>query len=437
MLVAAVDRLVHDYSNECVGGGDDDGRLTLFKAMTQPQTRTGLACPTTTSDSSDDSLPPLLAEWLEAPRNSRQQPMHHDNNAVLMTTDLDEFPATAAAVRHPDYANVNGCSLSTAGHRTFINSYGQEENIYEEINEIERRRVMEQVLPPPLSQLQRQQRPPTDKHCGVNCVVVLDEIDRVRCSHHSVLNSLNLDLETFLKPQSPEPFLAAAVAAPSDAASEEMRQAEQQPQQQQKNDATWSPLSFGRSSGKFRRMTAHNRSISSASMTSSLKSAAAGGDHQRQQQQQQQQQPQQFIMRSESLDLARADSMSIASRTSTGSASSACAASSIPHHHHHHHHHHHQRSSLRSLQYGIQGIVQHLMVRRSSKNKRAASFSSSFISLFVSSSFPSSSSEVQSKYKFCPTLNLYKNIFIFTEDLPRLSQSRELTQTYANSRELT
>ena len=63
-----------------------------------------------------------------------------------------------------------------------------DENIYEEINEVERRLALDKVFPGDTSLVDE----------------VLDEVERVRQRHDTVLNQLNLDLENFLNPHTPE-----------------------------------------------------------------------------------------------------------------------------------------------------------------------------------------------------------------------------------------
>ena len=60
----------------------------------------------------------------------------------------------------------------------------EDENIYEEINELERRLALEKVFSGNTSLVDE----------------VLDEVERVRQRHDTVLNQLNLDFENFLNP---------------------------------------------------------------------------------------------------------------------------------------------------------------------------------------------------------------------------------------------
>ena len=137
---------------------------------------------------------------------------------ALITTDLDELPV----VEEPDYINlrVRSDSQSTdegemtpsmstiskvsASSNIFTSSYGREENIYEEINELQRRLALEKQsvaiatrTQQHLSAFQQESTSLVDE--------VMDEVARVRLGHNIVLNQLNLDLEHFLKPQTPEP----------------------------------------------------------------------------------------------------------------------------------------------------------------------------------------------------------------------------------------
>lgn len=133
---------------------------------------------------------------------------------LLLTTDLDELPV----VQEPDYINlrVSAEPLSTdqdemtptisnkAGRNVFTNSYGREENIYEEINELQRRLALDNQ--PVSMPTHTPQHLPRFQQATTSLVdEVMDEVARVRLGHNTVLNQLNLDLEHFLKPPTPEP----------------------------------------------------------------------------------------------------------------------------------------------------------------------------------------------------------------------------------------
>lgn len=158
-------------------------------------------------------------------------PLQRRNVASLITTDLDELPV----VEEPDYINLRvRDSLNqteedaavahipakgSSGRKIFSNTYvGREENIYEEINELQRRLALEQevrdqhcvsMTTRPLQQQQQQQQqrcwPAFYQPTSSLVDEVMDEVARVRLGHDTVLNQLNLDLEHFLKPQTPEP----------------------------------------------------------------------------------------------------------------------------------------------------------------------------------------------------------------------------------------
>lgn len=137
---------------------------------------------------------------------------------VLVTTDLDEDP-----ISEPDYINLHcddSSSISTlidtwsedrtdaahsrrssTGCKITKNFSTPDENIYEEINVLQRRLVQEQ---PPCALFGSDGSPDISILSRRSLVEeVLDEVARVRLRHDSVLNQLNLDLEHFLKPQSP------------------------------------------------------------------------------------------------------------------------------------------------------------------------------------------------------------------------------------------
>ena len=183
---------------------DEPEALNLLETMTHQRT-----CDSPAVASVDDAILPFA--WFQGPR-----PQHEDG--ALMTTDLDELP-----ISEPDYINLRNdriqpslddaarrqsilkqMTLSQPGRKTFTNSLGQEENIYEEINELQKRLAMEQQS----TTFQTHQVSPnrlTGAHRRGSLVdEVLDEVARVRLRHDSVLNQLNLDLEHFLKPQSPD-----------------------------------------------------------------------------------------------------------------------------------------------------------------------------------------------------------------------------------------
>lgn len=73
----------------------------------------------------------------------------------------------------------------------------EDENIYEEINELERRLALEKVFSGDTSLVDE----------------VLDEVERVRQRHDTVLNQLNLDFENFLNPHTPETPPASPIQA--------------------------------------------------------------------------------------------------------------------------------------------------------------------------------------------------------------------------------
>lgn len=110
----------------------------------------------------------------------RWSPRLQQNGGRLVTTNLDE----------PDYSNVPLAPISNSHKKMFTNCYGREENIYEEINELQKRMAVSMATthwhPQPQQQLE-------------------DEVARVHLSHDATLNELNLDLEQFLKPVTPEP----------------------------------------------------------------------------------------------------------------------------------------------------------------------------------------------------------------------------------------
>lgn len=149
--------------------------------------------------------------------------LHRRSNGALVTTDLDELPAVET--EEPDYINLRVGdpaarqdddvmaphfskipSSAAAGRKIFTNTYGREENIYEEINELQRRLALEQTVSMVTGQQQHQHWQGFHRQTTPSLVdEVMDEVARVRLGHDTVLNQLNLDLEHFLKPQTPEP----------------------------------------------------------------------------------------------------------------------------------------------------------------------------------------------------------------------------------------
>ena len=299
---------------------------------------------------------------------------------TLITTDLDELPV----VGEPDYINlrvgggdptsVSGdettmapiLSKISAGRKIFTNTYGREENIYEEINELQRRLALEQqsVSIATRGQQQHWASPGLHHHHHrtdrATSLVdeVMDEVARVRLGHDKVLNQLNLDLEHFLKPQTPEP-------------SPPLPQLEQQQQNLFPQD--FEPIGKDRSSqctgevltpvlfstpptGRApRKFISHNRSNSSVTFTMSQFIGAG----------------ERSLVRCESLDFCAHDvglhrRPSVISRGSTSTSSSVSSSNRSD-----------TRQSIRNLhqglQHGIQGLADwtekcgHMLAKRSKK----------------------------------------------------------------------
>lgn len=133
-------------------------------------------------------------------RSSNDASADRCHQTSLVTTDLDE-----PILKEPDYINLPA--------RLDVE---EEENIYEEINELQKRRMAlggsPAAVPMVTSSAQQHQQHHKDNTGGVGSLQVLeDEVARVHLSHDKTLNKLNLDFEQFLKPESPEPVLPEVV----------------------------------------------------------------------------------------------------------------------------------------------------------------------------------------------------------------------------------
>lgn len=138
-------------------------------------------------------------------RSSNDASADRCHQTSLVTTDLDE-----PILKEPDYINLPA--------RLDVE---EEENIYEEINELQKRRMAlggsPTAVPMVTSSAQQHQQHHKDTG-GVggsgSLQVLEDEVARVHLSHDKTLNKLNLDFEQFLKPESPEPVLPEVVPNP-------------------------------------------------------------------------------------------------------------------------------------------------------------------------------------------------------------------------------
>ena len=252
----------------------------------------------------------------------------------LITTDLDELPKILC---EPDYINLRGAAVAAplgevhstfnsranGNKKTFTNSYGCEENIYEEINELQRRLALDKSISMETQRQQQQQQKchphqgPFDSHRQTNSLIdeVMDEVARVQVGHDTVLSQLNLDFEDFLQPKTPEPppidHVTNQVTNAGCSVSAGERAGDQVTQSHPNHQATSADKEFLTPSPSRRaphKFTTHNRSNSSVSVTSSL--VAVGGER--------------SLIRCESLDLAYNDCefqrrSSVVSRGSTSS----------------------------------------------------------------------------------------------------------------------
>lgn len=276
--------------------------------------------------------------WLQPRRRN-------DDETPLMTTDLDELPTSGVVVvEEPHYINLTNddevpCGgKSSSGRKVFTNTYGREENIYEEINELQRRLALEQQ--------QQTVSMATQQQTTSSSLVdeVMDEVARVRLGHDTVLNQLNLDLEHFLKPQTPEP----SPPPPPD-----QQQLEDSGNIKDRSRSIDDRPCEVTTTGRLPRKS-HNRSNSSVSFTMSQWIGAG----------------ERSLVRCESLDLVHDGSSGVCRRPSTVSRGSTSTSSSVsgksdP------------RQSIRNLhqgfQHGIQGLADwtekcgHMLAKRSKK----------------------------------------------------------------------
>jgi hypothetical protein len=254
----------------------------------------------------------------------------------LITTDLDELPLNSKVLHEPDYINLRGAAplgevhstfynRATGNKKMFTNSYGCEENIYEEINELQRRLALDKSISMETQRQQQQQchphQGPFDSHRQINRQFlqpinslingVMNEVALVQFGHDTVLSQLNLDFEDFLKPKTPEslPMEQVAVAGSSDPPEESVRDQVTQPHQSHRTtSADQEFLTPSPSRRAPRNFGTHNRSNSSVSVTTPL--VAVRGER--------------SLIRCESLDLAYTDCefprrSSVVSRNSTSS----------------------------------------------------------------------------------------------------------------------
>ncbi|XP_059352325.1 uncharacterized protein LOC130695539 [Daphnia carinata] len=291
----------------------------------------------------------------------------------LLTTDLDELPV----IQEPDYINlrVGAEALSvdeedmipavyrkgpTAGHNVFTNSYGREENIYEEINELQRRLALEQqsvsMTTPTQQHLPRSQQATTSL-----VDEVMDEVARVRLGHDTVLNQLNLDLEHFLKPQTPEPSPSPPPLDQQENLAQELGAADEPAKHRSRSigevvgDKVIPVFSTPPTGRLPRTFISHNRSNSSVSFTMSQLIGAG----------------ERSLVRCESLDFGVHDGglqrrPSVVSRGSSSTSSSVSSSNRSD-----------TRQSIRNLhqglQHGIQGLADwtekcgHMLAKRSKK----------------------------------------------------------------------
>ena len=284
--------------HQCVRNGDDEP-LNLLEIMAlQPRDSPAVVA---AAAFSDDAILPLA--WMGPQRRG-----------PLLTTDLDE-PSTS----EPDYINLRnernaaGEAVGPAATPPLAAGVGRrpssrdDENIYEEINELQKRlalerahhsAVMEAAAAPPPPSLppstqQNQHEPSTTVEdraiAGLSRDQVMDEVARVHQRHDSVLNQLNLDLEHFLKPQSPEMAHLSGCAfhfnedegivdessASADVSSADVYQWQSVPSSpsvfnvSRCTDSPSTPLLASSAVvsssqvGRLRKMTSHNRSVSS------------------------------------------------------------------------------------------------------------------------------------------------------------------------------
>ncbi len=340
------------------------------------------AVPTDATVSSDATGAVSRADdccWLPAGRRK----------GALVTTDLDELPI----VEEPDYINLRASgdptsvsgtrddkmvapifSKASAGRKIFTNSYGREENIYEEINELQRRLALEQQSVSMTTPTQQQHWQPSSgfhrrRATAATSLVdeVMDEVARVRLGHDTVLNQLNLDLEHFLKPQTPEPSPSPPLQLEQqqhlNLLSQDFERVSDQPVKDRSRSTgdgpcdKVTPVLFSTPpTGRLpRKFISHNRSNSSVTFTMSQLIGAG----------------ERSLVRCESLDFTAHDvglqrRPSVVSRGSTSTSSSVSSSNRSD-----------TRQSIRNLhqglQHGIQGLADwtekcgHMLAKRSKK----------------------------------------------------------------------
>ena len=320
---------VDEPLDQCEKEGEEELPVDVLETMTHSQHSHLSANDVTTNvlSTSGSSIPRLLPLPLD-PILFPASVSSLNWQRTLVTTDLDELPIVH--LDEPDYINLQcgfdtatappqvvplpGSYQSSASKKLFTNSYGCEENIYEEINDLQRRLALDKSIAMETQRIQQQKQchpHQGDFQTNSRCVQpnslideVMDEVARVHVRHDTVLNQLNLDFEDFLQPETPEPppelpsdlpirvepkfpdyvnLRGRTPVAYNIGCDETDKRISDQEKKHRSNSNHRTPTGFltpppTRAPHKF--MASHNRSNSSISVTASPTLVAFGGKHQ-------------------------------------------------------------------------------------------------------------------------------------------------------------